>query len=290
MSGAAGGHRRREARGDGSPGPAARAGAGTLLPALVGVVALALTAADAAGQAGPAGDEEAAGYQAASGAELGWGGSFDLGITVTQGNSETSNFSLSGRTVNRGERHRWLFAGSYLRASTDGQETANKGELAVQYDYFPGERFFFFGRAAGSFNEPAGLDLRLAPGLGAGYLLAGPPGAELALEGGATWIRDEFVDGSSTRSVFLALGQTLHWKVSETTTVDQSLTYNPRSTRLDDYLLTGEASVSTRIAGGLGLKLTLRNEFDSTPFVDPGTGVAREKNDLTLVTGVTYEF
>lgn len=291
MSEAARGRSRRI--GSGSTGgvsrrvPAGRIG----VPAAAAACALLLAAGPAAAQSGPGpSGDESVGFPASSGAEPGWRGSFDLGLTVTTGNSETSNFSLGARTVNRGERHRWLFAGSYLRASTDGQETANKGELSVQFDYFPGQRFFFFARAAGSFNEPAGLDVRLAPGVGAGYQLAGAPGAELAVEGGATWIRDAFVDGSSTQSVFLALGQTFRWEPTGTTTLEQGLTYNPRSTQLDDFLLTGEASVITRITGGLGLKVTLRDEFDSTPFVDPATGTARRKNDLTLVTGITYEF
>lgn len=222
--------------------------------------------------------------------ELGWSGNADFGLTLTRGNSETTNLSLGTSVQRRLTAQKWSLNGALVRATTDGEETANRGDLRLQYDYFPNERFFLFARAAGGFNRPAGIDLRLSPGGGVGYELLASQRATLNVEIGGTWIRDEFLDGSVQDDLFLSLSQALTWSVSETTDVEESFLFEPNSAELEDYHLTAAIAVSTMITGALGLKVTVRDEFDSEPFVEPGTGVQREKNDLTLVTGVTLKF
>lgn len=222
--------------------------------------------------------------------ELGWRGSADLGFTYTEGNSETSNLSVAGRLVHKAPVQRWTFSLSFLRASADGEETANRGETSAKYDYFPAPRFFFFGRGAASFNEPAGLDLRLAPAVGAGYQLVTTGRTSLSGEAGVSWIRDAFADGTSDEAVHAVVSESFTLAVSETTDLEQSLSYQPKAADFGDFLLAGEASLTTMISDAVGLKVTVRDEFDSEPFVDPGTGVQREENDFTFVTGVTYSF
>ena len=222
--------------------------------------------------------------------EEGWRGSADLGFTLTEGNSETTTLSLAGLVVWRYDRSRWTANTSFLRATDQGEETANRGDAAVQYDWFPSERFFLFGRGAASFNEPAGLDLRLAPAAGAGYQLIESERHELTIRGGGSWIRDEFADGSSDQAVHVLLAQAYHWAISGTADLEQSLVYEPKAEEIGDYLLTAQLSVSAMITEALGLKVSVKDEFDSEPF-DPAAGEDPiEENDLTLVTGVTFRF
>lgn len=223
-------------------------------------------------------------------AELGWNGNADFGLTLTRGNSETTNISLGASVARRLVAQKWSLNGTLVRATTDGEETANRGDARLQYDYFPNSRFFIFVRAGGGFNRPAGIDLRLSPGGGVGYELLATERMALNVETGGSWIRDEFLDGSSQEDLFLSLSQAFTWTVSETTDLEESAVYEPNSAALDDFHVTAELAVSTMITDALGLKVKVRDEFDSEPFVDPDTGVQREKNDLTLVTGVTVKF
>lgn len=222
--------------------------------------------------------------------DTGWRGSADLGFTLTDGNSETTSLSLGGELDYRLTRQRWAFNGSYVRASTDGEETANKGDSELMYEFFPTPRFFFFGKAAAGFNAPAGLDLRLAPGAGVGYRLMDREGLTVSVETGGEWTRDEFEDGTSDEAVRFSAAQAASWDLSETTSVVQAVTYRPEAAELGDFLLDGRISVATRIVEGLGLKVTFRDQYDSEPFVDPDTGEQRQKNDITFVTGLTYQF
>jgi len=220
----------------------------------------------------------------------GWAGNVDFGFTVTEGNSETTTLSIGARATHEARRRKWIFDGSLLRATADGDETANKGDLSGQFDYFPTARFFVFGKAGGSFNQPAGIDLRISPSTGFGYRFVDRSALELSVEGGGTFIREEFVDGTSSEDVFVALANSFRWTVTETTDVRQTLVYNPNTADLGDFLLEGEVSVSTMITGALGLTLSVRDEFDSEPFRDPETGETRERNDVTFVSGITVRF
>lgn len=221
---------------------------------------------------------------------LGWRGSADLGFTLTEGNSETTSLSVGAEGIHRMERQRWTLTGSYLRSTTDGERTADRLDLLARYDVFPSERFFLFAEGRGGFNKPAGIETRIAPGLGAGYQFVSTADLTAAGKTGATYIRDEFVDGSVDEALYGALGQSLELAVNDGTTLSQSLTYNPRLEDLGDYLLHGEIALHTEITESLGLRVTFVDDYDSDPFVDPETGEARARNDITFITGVSYSF
>lgn len=261
-------------------------GPGPWLLAAAVVAAAALNAAGARAQEDPTAGESGV----AAAGEEGWRGSADLGFTLTEGNSETTTVSLAALAVWRHDRSRWTADASFLRATDDGEETANRGDAAVRYDWFPSARFFLFGRGAVSFNDPAGLDLRLAPAAGAGYQVVESERHELTVRGGGSWIRDEFTDGSSDQALHVLIAQAYHWAISETADLEQSLVYEPKAEEIGDYLLTAQLSVSAMITRAVGLKVSVKDEFDSEPF-DPAAGEAPiEENDLTLVTGLTFRF
>lgn len=274
--------------------PARRAAAGAVARRLSGIAAavlVSLAVGAPAISAQTASDLGSDGFrEQEDDPDLGWRGSADLGFTLTDGNSETTSLSLGGELDYRLARQRWAFNGSYVRASTDGEETANKGDAELMYEYFPGPRFFFFGKAGAGFNAPAGLDLRLAPGAGVGYRVVDRERLTVSVETGGEWTRDEFEDGTSDEAVRLSAAESASWDLSETTSVVQAVTYRPEAAQLDDFLLDGRISVTTRIVEGLGLKVTFRDQYDSEPFVDPDTGEQRAKNDITFVTGLTYQF
>lgn len=230
------------------------------------------------------------GGQEAAEEELGWSGTADFGFTLTSGNSETTTLSFGARATRDFVRQRLSFSASYLRTTEEGEEVANRGELASSYRYFPNARFYLTARGAGSFNEPAGLDLRLSPGAAAGYVLAEGESFQLTTEAGASWIRDAFIDGTRTTSFYYALAESFSLRLSETTTLEQELRYNPRASDLSDYLLHGEATLTTQITDALGLRLTLIDDFDATPFQGGPDSPPAEKNDLTFIAGVSLQW
>ncbi len=231
-----------------------------------------------------------AGPAAAPTDTTGWGGNADLGFTLTAGNSKTTNLSVGGKVGYRLKRQAWSLSGQYLRATTDGDQTANRGTGQLQYDFYPTPRFFLFARAQAGFDKPAGLSRRLAPALGVGYQVVAADRVTLSLQGGGSWIQDRFVNDSTDAAVHAAVGEDLTWTVSETTDLTQSLIWSPKASDFGQYLVHGEVGLTTRIVGGLGISVNFQDDYNSDPFVDPDTGLPRKKNDLTLVTGLSYKF
>lgn len=222
--------------------------------------------------------------------ELGWGGGADFGLTVTSGNSETTTISVGANATREFVRQRLSFSATYLRTTDEGEEVAHRGELGTSYRYFPNRRFYLTARTSGSFNEPAGLDLRLAPGVGAGYVLAEGESYQLSAETGLNWIRDAYVDGTTTRSFYYGLAQSFSLQINETTSLEEELRYNPKADDLSDYLLHAQASLTTQITDAIGLRLTLIDDYDATPFPGAPGEPAAEKNDLTFITGVSFQW
>ena len=257
-----------------------------LLPALVAAGVL-----SAAGPA-PAQDLPDGGFSSQDPAEkeLGWGGNADFGLTITSGNSETTSISVGANATREFARQRLSFSATYLRTTDEGEEVANRGAVGSSYRYFPGRRFYFTARGSGSFNEPAGLDLRLAPGAGAGYVLAEGENYQLSAEGGANWIRDAYVDGTTTSSFYYALAESFSLQINESTSLEQELRYNPKADDFSDYLLHGQATLTTQITDAIGIRLTLIDDYDATPFQGAPGEPAAEKNDLTFITGVSFQW
>lgn len=213
-----------------------------------------------------------------------------FGFTLTQGNSETTSLNFGSTVEYLLPGHEWKVSGLFLRSSDDGDETANRASGSARYDYKPSDRFFVYARFGASYNRQAALNRRLAPGLGAGYDIVKTTAFSLSLGGGLNWIQDTFADASRTESVFFTLGQELELKVNSTTELKQSLSYSPRPDDPQDYLIRGEATLTATLWRWVGIRFAVLDDFDSTPFVEPETGEERNRNDLTVLTGLNLRF
>lgn len=221
--------------------------------------------------------------------ERGWRGSAELGVTFTEGNSETTNLSLGSEAIHRRERTRWTFSAGLLRATADGEETANRGHLSAQHDFFPVSRWFVFARARAEYNRPAAVLRRLTLGLGTGYVFVETERVRLSGELGSDLISERFPGDSTSEAFFGSFGERFELTVSETSRILQSLTVQPKFEDPGNFLGRGEATLTARVIGALGLRVGMVGEYDSSPFVDE-EGIRREKLDLTFRTGLAYEF
>lgn len=216
-------------------------------------------------------------------------GDATFGLTVTEGNSETLSLNFAGRVAYEIRRHTWSLAGQLLR-TRDGEELrANRGSLMTRHGFQPSDRFFLSSQFRASYNRPAGIDLRLAPGLGLGYEVVRGEFTRLAVDGGMNWV-ERFTDDTRESSLYFNLEQEFSLRVNESTDLEQRLAYSPRPDDLGDYLIHASLALTTRVWEFLGIKTQISDDFDSTPFVDPDTGEARSRNDLTFVTGLNVSF
>jgi putative salt-induced outer membrane protein YdiY len=217
-------------------------------------------------------------------------GDVSFGLTATEGNSQTLSLNFGGRVSYVVEKHTWAFSTNVLRTRDSGDVKANKGNVALRYDYEPSDRIYVTSQLAASYNRPAGIERRLSPGLGIGYDIVRAETTRLSLDGGLNWVGERFTDDTRESSVYFKLSQEFRLRVNETTDLAQRLSYSPRPENLSDYLIQGSLTLTTKVWKLLGIKTEISDDYDSTPFIDPDTGIARSSNDLTFITGLSVSF
>lgn len=217
-------------------------------------------------------------------------GDATFGLTVTEGNSETLSLNFAGRIAYEIRQHTWSIDGQILRTRDGDELRANRGSLMTRYGFEPSERFFLSSQFRASYNRPAGIERRLAPGLGFGYDVLRGEFTRLSVDAGMNWVGERFTDDTRESSLYFNLEQEFRLRVNETTDLEQRLAYSPRPDDLGDYLIHASLALTTRVWKFLGVKTQISDDYDSTPFVDPDTGEARSRNDLTFITGLNVSF
>lgn len=215
----------------------------------------------------------------------------DFGFTSTSGNSEISTFSYglyADYFIDRVNKQNLLsLTGSAIYSKDQGNETANRGDLALRYDYKPSDRLFFYALMFGSYNKPAGLSRKLAPGVGVGYRILKTNTVELGVSVGPSYIADRFVDGSTRDAWYAAFGQNFALAVSDKTGLVQNLAVVPSD---QNTLIHFDVGLVTDLWKFLTLNVQFVDDYDSNPFTDPVTGIQAKKNDTTFIAGIGIKF
>lgn len=253
-------------------------------------VPLLIAAAHALAPPASAGQEGQEGVEESEPIEEPLTGDATFGLTITEGNSETLSLNFAGRIAYEIRQHEWSIDGQILRTRDGDELRANRGSLMTRYGFEPSERYFLSSQFRASYNRPAGIERRLAPGLGLGYDVLRGEFTRLSVDAGMNWVGERFTDDTRESSLYFNLEQEFRLRVNETTDLEQRLAYSPRPDDLGDYLIHASLALTTRVWNFLGVKTQISDDFDSTPFVDSDTGEARSRNDLTFITGLNVSF
>lgn len=217
-----------------------------------------------------------------------WSLKTDVGLSLIRGNSETSTISASTRVRRRTEKHTWTAQGSYRRSTADSTVTVNRARARLEYEYSWGQRSYYSIRMEGSYNRPAGLQLRLSPATSVGYQVVDSERLTLSMAGGGRLIRDRFVDGTGERGVYLSASQEMTYVVADGTKLHQNLDVTPNTGNPEDLLYTGQVRLVTAVTDEVGLEVSVEDEFESQPFVDPETGEPRSEHEVSFFTELSF--
>lgn len=218
-----------------------------------------------------------------------WSLKTDLGLSLIRGSSETSTISASSRLEHRDGNHIWAASGDFRRSTADSTVTVNRARMRLEYEYRWGERTYYSMRLEGSYNRPAGLNLRVSPATSVGYEVVDSEKLTVSMAGGGRFIRDRFVDGTGDRGLYLSGSESLIYVVADGTKLHQSLDVTPKAGNPEDFLYTGNVRLVTSVTEEVGLEVSVEDEFESRPFVDPTTGEARSKHEVSFFTELTFQ-
>lgn len=220
----------------------------------------------------------------------------DLNFVQTTGNSQagslgakanfTENWLRSGFTMNAGgvrtgttETSRTATgtsASNYTIQETSLSKTSAENYFAdAQYSYRLTERFYWFTKGSWARDNPAGLTSRFMEMTGFGYDFAKKEGMEFKLNAAATLTQESDRVKNPDPDVKdnypgVQASYSYKQKVSSTTTVTHSLTFDLPFSPMKNFRLDGQGGLEVAItrSGTFGLKLDARVQYRNMPALE----------------------
>lgn len=120
-------------------------------------------------------------------------GGANVGISLTDGNSNSRNFLLDGEVVTRTPTNRFTISGEYNEEESEDVQIKQNWRGLVKYDHFFSEDWYWFTSATFEHDEFADLDLRSAVAAGAGHQFFETDTHSLSIESGLGYIDENFI-------------------------------------------------------------------------------------------------
>lgn len=233
-----------------------------------------------------------------------WGGLFDLGLSVTRGNSSASALAIAGKAARVVPTNKLsvYYTQVYAKDSRESPAltTANAIHAGLRGEYNLSSRVFVFAFTDFDSDALQNLDLRDVLGGGFGYHLVKSKNTQFDVFGGGSFNQERFstyvtlnpapppptviVASDTRRSAEIVLGESLSTRLGPRTTLTEQLSFFPNLSSTGDYRVTLDATANTKIKSWLGWQITLSDRY----ITDPPLGL--KGNDLLLSTGLRLNF
>ena len=221
-----------------------------------------------------------------------WENTVAFGLNLTQGNSNTflGNLTISSERKKVSDEIRLGLEANYGESEVKGADGEKIKETNVQnsrisgdYKWLLDERNYIYVNGDLSQDEIADIDYRFYMGPGAGRYFLKNDKSNFGLEGGISYIKEKLGGIEDDRAV-LRLYERWEYTLSDTSKLWQYLEYLPALDDFNNYLLNGEIGIEAAMNTHLNLRLVLQDKYNNRP----ATG--KEKNDLTLIAGISCKF
>lgn len=219
--------------------------------------------------------------------EKGLDTTFSVGVTLTDGNSETLQGNAS--IVSEGEKEglgsvRFGAEGNYGKSRVDGQRdtTTENAKVFGNAKKTLSEMTFAYLDGSVLYDDMAEIDYRAIAGPGLGLYLIKTDDIKLSIEAGLSYVWEEVADESDDYLAF-RLAQRLDYKLTETAKIWQSLEYLPQADDFENNLITAELGIEAALSTRMSLRFVLQDTYDSSP------GEGLEYNDVTLISGISVK-
>ena len=212
-----------------------------------------------------------------------WESRASAGLTLTQGNSDSVMVTAALVTGRKTPDNEYSFGLDGTYGKNDSVKNAETYHAFGQYNHLFSERMFSYVRADYLHDGIAHLNYRLTLSPGAGYYLIKETNTTMAVEAGpGVTIRS--LGGEHETFATLRLAERFEHKFSSGARVWESLEVLPEVDKWKNDTLNFEIGAEAAIAKNLGLQVVLYDTYNT----EPAEGLKR--NDLKLVSGITYKF
>lgn len=224
---------------------------------------------------------------------LGWKNSTELGWVLTTGNSNTSNFNVRNLFAYDWEEADLDWEFGYLRASSDDDRFAvglpgdfeiirpdrdpDNDRLFTNIRYLRNinERFFWYARFEAVRDQPADIEHRYTPSLGAGNTWADREDLTFLTGYGISYTDEELtLDGPSSFAGY-QLFYNLRVQATSTTSVESSLVFDGSFEDAGNYRFDWYNSAGVNVSDNIALKAAIRLVYRNEPALEEIDLVAR---------------
>jgi putative salt-induced outer membrane protein YdiY len=233
-----------------------------------------------------------------------WSGLFDLGLSVTEGNSSTTALTIAGKASRVVPKNKLTlyYTQVYSKDSHESPAvtTANAIHGGVRDDFNLNATIYAFGFTDFDKDALQHLDVRNVLGGGLGYHVVNTKKTQFDVFGGLSFDQEYFasyttanpapppvlsLQPSQTRhSAEIVAGESLSTKLGPRTTLSEQLSFFPNLSSVGDYRITLDANASTKLKAWLAWQVTISDRYIS----DPPLGL--KGNDFLLSTGLRLTF
>jgi putative salt-induced outer membrane protein len=224
-----------------------------------------------------------------------WTGSFNVGIGLAQGNSNTFNLTTGFNAVRDTHKDKTTlyFASIYSTSKTcpvaplegpcSTNATANSNLGGVIYNRDLNHKLFVWGQADFSSDQFQLLDFQINPSGGFGWHAIKTDTSFLDILGGGSF-NQQYYTTYDRSSAELVVGDEYDKVWHKRTHLHQGLRFFPNMSYLGQYRVNFELVASTAVSKLLTLNTTFTDRYTSNP--PPGT----KGNDLILSAGIGLTF
>ncbi|HEU4621530.1 MAG TPA: DUF481 domain-containing protein [Burkholderiaceae bacterium] len=213
-----------------------------------------------------------------------WKGNLGLGVTLTRGNSESEQLSLSFDAARATSDDRIVFRGIAVRNETNQGTQADNAQASARYERNVSTDWFGFGQAEFERDVLRDLNLRQTYGTGVGYRFVQTERTQFNVYTGLAYTRLNNVASADTEGVEAFVGNEWSVKLGDNASFIERFVYYPDTADTGGGRYVLEATINTKIQGALGLQLTALQKYQQV--VPPG----RKSTDTILFTVVTVAF
>lgn len=212
-----------------------------------------------------------------------WESTLSFGLTLTRGNSDTMlmDSALKSHRNDLTNEVTLSIEGTY------GEDHSVKNNESLhgigQYNHLFTDRFYAYGRGDGFHDDIADLTYRFTLSPGIGYYFIKKKETTLAVEAGPSCVLEK-LDGSRENYAAARLAERFQKKWDDHARLWENVEFLPQFDKGNNFLVNAEIGVETPLSKRLSLSVVAQDNYINVPA--PG----RERNDLKLISGLTYKF
>ncbi|HEX4055250.1 MAG TPA: DUF481 domain-containing protein [Tepidisphaeraceae bacterium] len=198
-------------------------------------------------------------------------GSIVVNGLYAQSTTTTLQFGASIDATRRGDNDRLGFGGAYLfgKQKVNGVDTTTEDNwfIRANYDYFFSKQWYGYGNVRIEKDRIQFLNLRLTPGIGAGYQVIERPDFNANLEGGVSWVYEQYSNvAAANQNVSVRLAYHVDKTLLDSRLkVFNDVAYFPSVQNVNDYLILSDAGLRLAITKRMFSELKAEVDYDSHP-------------------------